>query len=192
MTNRVLFLAALGGREVVTLANLLESDDTVHMRSVLSSFGVEFVEAGGELVVKPPEHLQAGGKEVFIGNAGTVARFMSAASLVVEGSYGLTGVERMHERPQDDLFAALVELGVPLTCGGDGWFFTGAIYWLGWAGDLKSDIALGEGVVPVCECAAVGGAADCGWFDGDDGGAPAFATLRGDDFGDFTTVGCRD
>ena len=90
VTNRVLFLAALGGREVV-LTNLLESDDTVHMRSVLSSFGVEFGDAEAGLLVKPPKLLQACGKEVFIGNAGTVARFMSASSLAVEGKFGLKG-----------------------------------------------------------------------------------------------------
>lgn len=117
MTNRVLFLAALGGQEV-RLSNLLESDDTVHMRAVLASFGVEFVEAEGELLVRPPERLQACGKEVFIGNAGTVARFMSAASLVVEGAFGLTGVDRMHERPQNDLFGALKDLGVEVECSG--------------------------------------------------------------------------
>ena len=118
VSNRVLFLAALGGEEVI-LENLLESDDTVHMRSVLRSFGVEFEEVEGALLVRPPARLQAEGEEVFIGNAGTVARFISAACLVVEGSYGLKGVDRMHERPQQDLFAALEGLGVQVECEGE-------------------------------------------------------------------------
>lgn len=134
MTNRVLFLAALSGQEVA-LANLLESDDTVHMRSVLSAFGVEFEEVGEELLVRPPERLQVANREVFIGNAGTVARFMSAASLVVEGEYGLKGVSRMHERPQEDLFSALMELGVPLTCSGRHGFLP--VRFTGLGGQLK-------------------------------------------------------
>jgi len=115
ITNRVLLLSAIGNSPV-TLHNLLESDDTVYMRGVLSSFGVQFQKQGKSLHVIPPTKLVGDGASHFIGNAGTVARFVSAVSLVIEGEYGLNGVERMHERPQGDLFTALQTLGVKVKC----------------------------------------------------------------------------
>ena len=118
ITNRVLLLAALGDKPVV-LHNLLESDDTVYMRGALTAFGVSFTNQDKGLLVTPPAQLIGDGASHFIGNAGTVARFVSATSLVIEGSYGLNGVDRMHERPQKDLFTALRSLGVDITCHGE-------------------------------------------------------------------------
>lgn len=118
ITNRVLLLAAIGNSPVI-LHNLLESDDTVYMRGVLGSFGVTFEKQGGGLLVTPPSQLKGDGESHFIGNAGTVARFVSAVSLIIEGEYGLNGVDRMHERPQADLFTALRALGVSITCEGN-------------------------------------------------------------------------
>ena len=117
ITNRVLLLAAIGDSPVV-LHNLLESDDTVHMRAVLAAFGVRFEPQGTSLKVIPPAQLNGDGESHFIGNAGTVARFASAASLIIHGRYGLNGVDRMHERPQADLFSALRSLGVVVECHG--------------------------------------------------------------------------
>ncbi len=111
ITNRVLLLAAIG-KTPVLLKNLLESDDTVFMRRVLSSFGTVFTETDNGLLVTPPLKLKGDGEIHHIGNAGTVARFVSAVSLIIEGDYGLSGVDRMHERPQSDLFKALETLGV--------------------------------------------------------------------------------
>ena len=126
ITNRVLLLAAIG-KSPVTLHNLLESDDTKYMRGVLSAFGVRFEETGKSLLVSPPEKLIGDGETHFIGNAGTVARFVSAVSLIIEGDYGLKGVDRMHERPQADLFQALSELGVEISCEGKGGYLP-AVY----------------------------------------------------------------
>src|SRR5439155_3693125 len=49
--------------------------------------------------------------EIFVGNAGTAARFLSALVCLGQGVYRLYGVPRMHERPQAALFSALRELG---------------------------------------------------------------------------------
>ncbi|NDB75263.1 MAG: hypothetical protein EB141_06400 [Verrucomicrobia bacterium] len=49
--------------------------------------------------------------ELFVGNAGTAARFLAAMVCLGDGVYRLSGVPRMHERPQAALFAALRELG---------------------------------------------------------------------------------
>ena len=130
ITNRVLLLAAIGDSPVV-LHNLLESDDTVHMRAVLAAFGVRFEAEGKSLLVTPPAHLKGDGNTHFIGNAGTVARFISAASLVIDGPYALSGVDRMHERPQADLFAALHSLGVIVDCQGSKGFLPAEFKGLG-------------------------------------------------------------
>jgi 3-phosphoshikimate 1-carboxyvinyltransferase len=49
--------------------------------------------------------------ELFVGNAGTAARFLAAFVCLGKGVYRLSGVARMHERPQAALFSALRELG---------------------------------------------------------------------------------
>ncbi|HEY4953117.1 MAG TPA: hypothetical protein VII71_07005 [Verrucomicrobiae bacterium] len=49
--------------------------------------------------------------ELFVGNAGTVARFLAALVCLGQGTYRLSGLPRMHERPQAALFKALRELG---------------------------------------------------------------------------------
>jgi len=50
-------------------------------------------------------------RELFVGNAGTVARFLTALLCLGHGVYRLAGTRRMHERPQEALFDALRELG---------------------------------------------------------------------------------
>jgi len=86
------------------------------MRQVLKSFGTKFEVKNEGLLVTPPKQLNGDGEIHHIGNAGTVARFVSAVSLIIDGHYGLSGVDRMHERPQADLFKAIKELGVNVTC----------------------------------------------------------------------------
>jgi len=134
ITNRVLLLAAIG-KTPVLLKNLLESDDTVFMRRVLSAFGTSFENQDGGILVTPPAQLKGDGEIHHIGNAGTVARFVSAVSLIIEGNYGLSGVDRMHERPQADLFQALEELGVEVTTLGNAGFLPAK--YVGKAGKLE-------------------------------------------------------
>lgn len=116
ITNRALLLAALSGKPVV-LKNVLDSDDSRYMQAALAQFGVQIEIVGKDaLKIMPPDKLRTNQAELFIGNAGTAARFLSALSLVVEGDYLLTGVDRMQERPQKDLIQALRSLGVSIEC----------------------------------------------------------------------------
>ena len=129
-TNRALILAALGdGR--VTLHGALWSDDTEVMVACLRTLGVD-------VEVLPDEHepsnrtfivegcggdLAPGGTaarpvELFVGNAGTAARFLTALVALGDGAYKLSGVPRMHERPQGALFAALRQLGYRVDASG--------------------------------------------------------------------------
>lgn len=124
ISNRALILAALGQGEV-KIRNLLHSDDTQVMMNALSDMkGAEFSwEDNGEtLVVRGGGgHLQppSGGKEIYLGNAGTAARFLttvctltqppaeSSSSAAVTAKTVITGNARMKERPIGPLVTAL-------------------------------------------------------------------------------------
>jgi 3-phosphoshikimate 1-carboxyvinyltransferase len=123
ITNRALILAALAEGEV-TLTGALWSEDTQIMVGCLQKLGFEIrVEDDPDefcnrtIVVKGlGGQIPNGGTikeplELFVGNAGTAARFLSALVCLGKGIYRLHGVARMHERPQKALFKALRELG---------------------------------------------------------------------------------
>jgi 3-phosphoshikimate 1-carboxyvinyltransferase len=123
ITNRALILAALAdGR--TTLRGALWSEDTQVMTDCLRALGftvdvqpdpaescnrtITVDGLGGRL---PRAGTAAHPLELFVGNAGTAARFLAAMVCLGDGVYRLSGVPRMHERPQAALFAALRELG---------------------------------------------------------------------------------
>jgi 3-phosphoshikimate 1-carboxyvinyltransferase len=123
ITNRALVLAALADGEVI-LTGALWSEDTQVMVDCLQRLGFdvrveldanEFCNRtitvrgrGGEI---PKAGTAEQPLELFVGNAGTAARFLSAMVCLGRGVYRLSGVPRMHERPQAALFSALRELG---------------------------------------------------------------------------------
>src|SRR3990172_3462998 len=123
ITNRALILAALADGEVA-LQGALWSEDTQVMTEALQKLGFEIkVEPDPEEFCNRTITVKGqGGRipntgtpdqplELFVGNAGTAARFLAALVCLGEGVYRLHGVPRMHERPQAALFQALRELG---------------------------------------------------------------------------------
>jgi 3-phosphoshikimate 1-carboxyvinyltransferase len=123
ITNRALILAALADGEV-TLVGALWSEDTQIMVECLQELGfmvnVELdpdepcnrtITVYGNGGAVPPGSTEAQPMELFVGNAGTAARFLAAFVCLGKGVYRLSGVARMHERPQAALFSALRELG---------------------------------------------------------------------------------
>ena len=123
ITNRALILAALAEAEV-TLKGALWSEDTQIMTEALRKLGVEIrVESDPDEFCNRTITVKGlGGKipnggtvgkplELFVGNAGTAARFLAAFVCLGEGIYHLSAVSRMYERPQSALFKALRELG---------------------------------------------------------------------------------
>ncbi len=123
ITNRALILAALADGEV-TLKGALWSEDTQVMTEALKTLGFEIkVENDPDEFCNRTITVKGlGGKipksgtaerplELFVGNAGTAARFLAAFVCLGDGVYRLSGVPRMHERPQAALFSALRELG---------------------------------------------------------------------------------
>ena len=110
ISNRVLLLAALAEGET-EIGGLLDADDTRVMREALTRLGVRFAGnrvtgVGGPVPVKSAE--------LFLGNAGTAFRPLTAALAFSGGEYRLSGVPRMHERPIADLVDALRGIGARL------------------------------------------------------------------------------
>ncbi len=120
ISNRVLLLAALAEGET-EVRDLLESDDTARMREALSALGVEMTDLGGDAwrVKGVGGAFPNKRADLFLGNAGTAFRSLTAALAVSGGDYRLSGVPRMHERPIGDLVEALHHLGASVECVGN-------------------------------------------------------------------------
>ena len=111
ISNRVLLLAALcQGR--TTVHDLLLSDDTAVMLTALKQLGCRVAQRDNTAVIDG-----LGGKlavpaaALYLGNAGTAMRPLTAALALLGGDFELSGVPRMHERPIGDLVDALRQLG---------------------------------------------------------------------------------
>jgi 3-phosphoshikimate 1-carboxyvinyltransferase len=117
ISNRVLLLAALAQGET-EVHDLLESDDTARMLDALGALGVrvDLLGAGAFRVHGTGGAFPVKDVELFLGNAGTAFRSLTAALALAGGNYRLSGVPRMHERPIGDLVNALRELGADITC----------------------------------------------------------------------------
>ncbi|MDY7757456.1 3-phosphoshikimate 1-carboxyvinyltransferase [Burkholderia pseudomallei] len=111
ISNRVLLLAALSEGET-TVTNLLDSDDTRVMLDALTKLGVKLSRDGGTCVVGGTRGaFTAKTADLFLGNAGTAVRPLTAALAVNGGEYRIHGVPRMHERPIGDLVDGLRQIG---------------------------------------------------------------------------------
>jgi 3-phosphoshikimate 1-carboxyvinyltransferase len=115
ISNRTLLLAALA--EGTTLIHdLLASDDTLVMLGALRSLGIEWNQVNDHthMVYGAGGVLRNHEADLFMGNAGTAIRPLTAALAVIGGDYTLHGVSRMHERPIGDLVDALNAVGAQI------------------------------------------------------------------------------
>ena len=111
ISNRVLLLAALSEGQT-ELRGLLASDDTQVMLGALEQLGCGVRQAGSVTWIDGlGGRAPATPTELFLGNAGTAMRPLTAALALLGGEHTLTGVARMHERPIGDLVDALRQLG---------------------------------------------------------------------------------
>jgi 3-phosphoshikimate 1-carboxyvinyltransferase len=112
ISNRVLLLAALAEGET-EVRDLLASDDTERMLDALKTLGVGVEHLGGEnwRIKGCAGQFPVKQAELFLGNAGTAFRPLTAALALSGGDYVLKGVARMHERPIGDLVDGLRQLG---------------------------------------------------------------------------------
>ncbi len=113
LSNRVLLLAMLSEGETF-IENLLDSDDVRRMIDALAKLKILYEED------RPSKKIRVKGEggripvdkaELFLGNAGTAIRPLTAALTLGHGRFVLDGIERMRERPIQDLLDGLNQLG---------------------------------------------------------------------------------
>ncbi len=115
ITNRALLLAALA-KGKTRLTGALSSDDTYYMSEALRNMGVqvekpddtEFIVTGSGKFAEPKE-------SIFLGNAGTATRFLTAAVATQPGRFVIDGDEHMRKRPIQPLVDALQRMGISAT-----------------------------------------------------------------------------
>ena len=112
ISNRVLLLSALAVGST-RIDGLLQSDDTQVMLAALKQLGVNITPhaSGDSVTVDGLAEFPVKDAALFMGNAGTAIRPLTAALAMMGGHYTLSGVPRMHERPIGDLVEGLVEMG---------------------------------------------------------------------------------
>ena len=118
LTNRALAIAALANG-TTTITNALFSEDSGYFSDCLQTLGFHLEVADFQSLVVvhglggriPTDHA-----ELFVGNAGTAARFLTAFATLGFGKFVVDGNERMRERPIRDLLDALSQLGVETSC----------------------------------------------------------------------------
>lgn len=115
ISNRTLLLAAISSG-ITDIYDLLISDDTQRMLEALQKLGIDLQQTG-----QGDWHVEGVGgsfpvkqAELFLGNAGTAFRPLTAALAMSGGRYTLSGVARMHERPIGDLVDALRQIGASI------------------------------------------------------------------------------
>lgn len=116
LTNRALLIASLASG-TTRLTNALFSDDSCYFANALQTLGfdVQLDEARHEMTITGRGGtIPAKQAELFIGNAGTAARFLSAFLTLGNGEYVVDGEPRMRERPIGDLVDSLTQLGATL------------------------------------------------------------------------------
>lgn len=112
ISNRTLLLAALA-EGVTMIRDLLASDDTARMLEALQQLGIklENIAENAWQVTGCAGHFPNKQADLFLGNAGTAFRPLTAVLALSQGDYHLHGIPRMHERPIGDLVDALRQVG---------------------------------------------------------------------------------
>ena len=113
MTNRALLMAALSDGET-ELSGVLFSDDSRYFISALQSLGFETkVDEKEKKVIVKGENGKIPEKEaeIYVGSAGTAARFLTAMLGMSDGIYTIQASEQMKKRPMKDLFLLLKQAG---------------------------------------------------------------------------------
>ncbi len=136
LTNRALLVAALAQGDSV-LENALFSEDSEYFAKCVEQLGIPIIlnphqaqiqvtGRGGEIPAKQAD--------LFVGLAGTAARFISALVALGNGEYRLDGVPRMRERPMGDMLTVLQTGGATVKFEGNSGFMPYTLYSQGFAG----------------------------------------------------------
>ncbi len=116
ITNRILLLSAIADGATTIIGSLV-SDDTLHMIDALKKLQVDLTQKdNGDILIHGTRgNFKNKSAEIFLGNAGTAFRPLTAALSLSKGQYTLSGLPRMHERPIKDLVDALLQLNADIT-----------------------------------------------------------------------------
>ncbi len=107
-------MAALSNGQTI-ISNYLKSDDTNYMLDALNKLGVIFRRDENSLLIEGINHkFPASESKLFLGNAGTAFRPLTAVLSMMGGDYEISGIDRMHERPIKDLINALEQIGAKI------------------------------------------------------------------------------
>lgn len=111
-THRILVAAAMADG-ISTIENGLVSDDTLLTLNALKQMGVQIKILPGRFVVSGTRgRLENCYTPLFLGNSGTSMRLITAVAAIGRGEYTLSGTQRMHERPLQDLLDGLHQIKV--------------------------------------------------------------------------------
>lgn len=110
VSNRILLLSSLTPTKT-QLKNLLKSEDTNVMINAINIFGARVQRRQPEWTIHKLTLLSSKHSEIFLGNSGTSARCLSAILSGYQGNYFLYGLQRMHERPFQDMLLSLRTIG---------------------------------------------------------------------------------
>ena len=141
ITNRALLLATLGDGKT-TLKGVLFSDDSRHFLKCVEDLGFETSVDEEHKIV---EVTGLGGKvakqeaSVYVGSAGTAARFLAAYLGVSDGTYHMDASAQMRKRPMAPLLNSLKELGCEIACEENEGFFPFTLHGKGFG---KSEITV--------------------------------------------------
>ncbi|MCJ7773820.1 MAG: 3-phosphoshikimate 1-carboxyvinyltransferase [Desulfobacterales bacterium] len=111
-THRMLISAALSDG-TCSIQNSLKSEDTLFTANALKRLGISIDEENESLIIQGGKgRLKACHEPIYLGNSGTSMRLLAGAVSLGEGMYTLTGSNRMHERPIQDLLNGLNQIGI--------------------------------------------------------------------------------
>jgi len=119
ITNRALILAAISDSPSL-LHGVLKSRDSSLAIAALRALGCTVAEEGTDAAVTPGALAPGSAVSVYVGNAGTVLRFLPAAAALTPAAVAFDGDPRARERPVGALLSALRSLGVSIDDGGRG------------------------------------------------------------------------
>lgn len=107
ITNRALMIAALG-KGVSYINGIQRSDDSEHFIKCLVSLGFDIKDSGDRIIIKGNDGIIPNKKaDIYVGSAGTAARFLTAMLAMSDGEYMIDASEQMQKRPMKDLIVAL-------------------------------------------------------------------------------------
>ncbi len=139
MTNRALLMAAMADGASI-LRGVLFSDDSEHFIQALKDLGFSVQINQGK---KDIRILGQGGKipnkeaDIYVGSAGTAARFLTAFLAMGDGTYQIDSSRQMKKRPMEELLKALEQLGAKISYYDKAYTFPMAIHGIGWKENIR-------------------------------------------------------